>query len=170
MRTTQKTKRKLLDSWKSTHCVDCMEQFPSYCMDFDHVPGVEKSFELGSGIHKTLDELHAERAKCVVVCANCHRIRSKERMSFSEPSSLAAARARRHYLKNKEILDGLRSVPCADCARLYPSCCMDFDHLYDKKFSVMRNVRRALHSLLEEVKKCEVVCANCHRKRTLEHT
>jgi|SRR5882757_2702477 len=61
----------------------------------------------------------------------------------------------------------LKSVPCADCGGRFHPACMDFDHLpgHQKVASVSRlwNTKK---KLLEEIQKCEVVCANCHRLRT----
>lgn len=56
--------------------------------------------------------------------------------------------------------------PCTDCKNIFPPECMDFDHIRGKKkFSIGSGMRsRAL--ILEEIAKCELVCANCHRIRT----
>lgn len=56
-------------------CQDCGQTFPPYVMDFDHVPerGVKK---FNVGLAKNLRQLAAEIAKCDLVCANCHRIRT----------------------------------------------------------------------------------------------
>jgi L-lysine 2,3-aminomutase len=46
---------------------------------------------------------------------------------------------------------------------------MDFDHRdpADKSFEVPRMLGRVTTQvLLEEVSKCDIVCANCHRDRT----
>lgn len=70
----------------------------------------------------------------------------------------------------RQMLDEIKSVPCADCGGVFPPECMDFDHLpeYEKSFNVGGAVttRRAWASVLAEIEKCEVVCANCHRIRT----
>jgi hypothetical protein len=66
---------------KSKPCTDCGKEFPWYCMDFDHVNG-EKLFEVSSagvqkhGWTKSLLEI----AKCELVCAICHRIRTQTRL------------------------------------------------------------------------------------------
>ena len=62
---------------KTRPCKDCNQSYPVYVMDFDHVKGA-KSFNLGSVTAVTVAEstLLAEIAKCDVVCANCHRIRT----------------------------------------------------------------------------------------------
>jgi hypothetical protein len=51
-------------------------------MDFDHRPGEKKCFALANAMGQTrisAERLRAEIAKCDVVCANCHRIRTYER-------------------------------------------------------------------------------------------
>lgn len=47
--------------------------------------------------------------------------------------------------------------------------CYDFDHRpgETKRFSVGVNVRRNWNVILDEIAKCDVVCSNCHRVRTL---
>jgi hypothetical protein len=56
--------------------------------------------------------------------------------------------------------------PCADCGETDPVV-LEFDHLGDKRFTIGVAIRdRNWQSVLEEMAKCEVVCANCHRRRT----
>ena len=70
-----------LEQLRSVPCMDCEGNFPTVVMDFDHVPGRgEKLFGLGgSDVGRTMVELRVETAKCDVVCANCHRLRSVAR-------------------------------------------------------------------------------------------
>ncbi len=93
------------------------------------------------------------------------------------------AASKRHYEANKvryvernkryreEIRAFVRGVkensPCQDCNKNYPYYVMDFDHLEDKKFDInfLASTGR-IGALKVEIKKCEVVCANCHRIRT----
>lgn len=69
--------------------------------------------------------------------------------------------------RNREIIDAAKSGPCMDCGKLFPSVCMDFDHVRGIKWKsvghMLMNSERALRS---EIHKCELVCANCHRLRT----
>lgn len=55
-------------------------------MDFDHLgdkfKNVSAMIQEGFGIKKIL----AEAAKCEVVCANCHRLRTWSRLSAEEQS------------------------------------------------------------------------------------
>lgn len=72
--------RDYVRSAKDRPCADCGECYPFYVMQFDHVRGT-KEFNLarasqhGYGQVRVRDEI----AKCDVVCANCHAIRTYER-------------------------------------------------------------------------------------------
>jgi hypothetical protein len=64
------------------------------------------------------------------------------------------------------LLAYLRDHHCVDCGESDPVV-LEFDHLRDKKFGVAQGLRdREWQSVLDEIAKCEVVCANCHRRRT----
>lgn len=61
------------------------------------------------------------------------------------------------------------SMPCVDCGLFYPACAMDFDHVRgEKSFGIAVGIEggRAWPTILAEIEKCELVCANCHRIRT----
>ena len=56
--------------------------------------------------------------------------------------------------------------PCVDCGEVDPLV-LEFDHIREKAFSIAQGLRdRGWQSILDEIEKCEVVCANCHRRRT----
>ncbi len=65
---------------KSTPCKDCQKYFPYYVMDFDHVG--TKQAEIGKIINTTtsLKQLKAEIAQCEIICSNCHRVRTHNRL------------------------------------------------------------------------------------------
>jgi hypothetical protein len=60
------------------------------------------------------------------------------------------------------------TTPCKDCDTKYQACCMHFDHLGDKIDNVSRMVGQCKpwSEIEAEMKKCELVCANCHALRT----
>jgi hypothetical protein len=59
-----------------------------------------------------------------------------------------------------------RERPCVDCGESDPLV-LEFDHVADKNFSIARGLRsRSWEAVLKEMAKCDVVCANCHRRRT----
>ena len=62
-----------------------------------------------------------------------------------------------------------QSHSCVDCGENYPYWVLELDHLRDKvaNISEMCNSKSFnLQSIVEELEKCEVVCANCHKNRT----
>lgn len=72
-------RKAMLAEAKAKPCAQCGGTFPPECMDFDHVHG-PRAFLVSSAFSwKRLDALKAELEKCELVCANCHRIRTKQR-------------------------------------------------------------------------------------------
>jgi hypothetical protein len=71
--------------------------------------------------------------------------------------------------RRREWLDSLKKdQPCADCGVSFPPCVMDYHHIdpTTKKFSIGRgSYRNSRKLILEEISKCILVCANCHRLR-----
>lgn len=77
---------------ESTPCADCGMQYPHYVMDFDHLPGEVKLYNISNQMNSdigSLATLKAEIAKCEIVCANCHRHRTYMRTSGSSTRQLA---------------------------------------------------------------------------------
>lgn len=75
------------------------------------------------------------------------------------------------YDKSRENAEKLKeykeSQPCTDCGIFFPSYVMDFDHTSDNKESNVGNlIKSSWERILKEIKKCELVCSNCHRERT----
>ena len=68
----------------------------------------------------------------------------------------------------RQFIARAKQRPCADCGVSYPHYMMDFDHVTLPKLFVIGNsyVSRSLEEVANEIEKCDVVCANCHRART----
>lgn len=83
----KRRQRERFQAWllkhKSKPCMDCNKSFPAYCMDFDHRPGEHKEFDLGRATFIGLTRRELEIAKCDLVCACCHRIRTYSRTHSS---------------------------------------------------------------------------------------
>lgn len=78
-------------------------------------------------------------------------------------------RAQRLDAEVGHLIETAKSVPCLDCGIAYPHFVMDFDHVRGTKLaeiSAARHMRWSIHKIKQEIAKCEVVCANCHRLRT----
>lgn len=110
--------------------------------------------------------------------------RGSKRDTYCRPCR--SAYHREHYLRNRQtyidnaamrrsrileqrthfIIEFLEDHPCVDCGESDVAV-LEFDHLSDKSFDISGGIRdRNWQSVLEEIAKCEVVCANCHRRRT----
>jgi len=75
--------------------------------------------------------------------------------------------------RNRDFFWRLRAIAtaikldsgCVDCGyNTYPEA-LDFDHIGDDKLCDVSKCHNETQ-LLAEIAKCEVVCANCHRRRT----
>lgn len=61
-------------------CADCGYNKHPAALEFDHRPGETKLFNIGEKMGtRSRKALWEEIAKCDVVCANCHAIRTSER-------------------------------------------------------------------------------------------
>jgi len=63
----------------------------------------------------------------------------------------------------------LKRKPCTDCGNEFHPKAMQFDHLpgFEKVSTVAKLLETgSRRRVLEEIVKCELVCANCHAVRT----
>ncbi len=65
------------------------------------------------------------------------------------------------------VYDYLSTHPCVQCGESDPRV-LEFDHLGDKDNTVAKMVASGspISSIEREIAKCQVLCANCHRKKT----
>lgn len=56
-------------------CADCNHTFHPNVYDFHHLDPNEKDTTLGNLLHKSWKYIEPELKKCVMLCANCHRLR-----------------------------------------------------------------------------------------------
>ncbi len=85
-------RRKWLEKIKDRPCIDCGVKYPPYIMDFDHKDGVVKIASISwLALHNTsnLEVIKLEIAKCELVCANCHRQRTHDRLKKIKSAAVA---------------------------------------------------------------------------------
>lgn len=76
----QELKKRLSKIKESSGCVDCGVN-NHIVLDFDHLS--DKKYNVSRMIHDGFSwaAIKKEIAKCEVVCANCHRIRTHDRLT-----------------------------------------------------------------------------------------
>lgn len=101
-------------------------------------------------------------------CKECHR--KKVNDSYRINPEYYKEKAWRAQAKVRDaVVEYKTGKPCKDCSGHYHPWQMDFDHLVPgaKKVNVSRvHLSGSLRAFLEEIEKCDLVCANCHRDRT----
>jgi hypothetical protein len=104
-------------------------------------------------------------------CRPCRASYKQEHYGANRQRYVDAAGARRKVVvaeRTAYLIGFFAEHPCVDCGETDPVV-LEFDHLRDKEFSISSGVRdRNWASVLDEIAKCDVVCANCHRRRTAQ--
>lgn len=76
--------------------------------------------------------------------------------------------ARREVIR-QYIRDYLSEHPCVDCGE-HDFVVLDFDHVRGEKVKaiskMVSSAGYSLETIQKEIDKCDVRCANCHRRRT----
>lgn len=103
-------------------------------------------------------------------CKICTRLFTQKHYQDNKEYYREKARKREEPLIKaiQELIQQEKDKPCKDCGRKFPPWCMDFDHLDNKEFTIsqFRSETLQIDKIKEEIAKCEVVCAVCHRDRT----
>ena len=134
--------------------------------------------------------------KAEKVCSGCGHTKAQDQFDWkyfaggirkSRCKACVSHYSKQHYLQNKEaykrrgVINGrlsrrrlatlvfqyLEENPCVDCGQSNPVL-LDFDHRGDqfKSISEMIKSRYSWNRIKEEISKCDVRCANCHRLKT----
>jgi hypothetical protein len=97
-------------------------------------------------------------------CKKCHSIRMKEdykrhKEGYLFKKKVNSAKAKERFTEFKKTLK------CSKCG--YDKCpdAIDFHHIDSSvKENNISNLRESWEKLMEEIKKCVVLCSNCHRE------
>ena len=102
-------------------------------------------------------------------CRPCRSAYGKEHYAANRQRHIdQAARVKRRLAQERTayLIEFFKTPPCSDCGERDPVV-LEFDHVGEKSFDVGKAVHdRSWQSIIDEIQKCEVVCANCHRRRT----
>lgn len=106
-------------------------------------------------------------------CRDCARSQVRAHYRANRKMYIDKARKRTAIQRQglrQEIRAYLSLHPCVDCGEADQRC-LDFDHVRGRKTAAIAMMVRLAYSwttIAAEIEKCDVRCANCHRKRTAE--
>jgi hypothetical protein len=125
-------------------------------------------------IQKELSEFNKNKSRrdgLNTVCRECSQKRSRQYYSENKDKHKKVTRVNGDKARRKAqsfLLDHVKQNPCVDCGETNPTV-LEFDHVRGKKIRCIGDMIRRGNSLTlikEELSKCEVRCANCHKIRT----
>lgn len=132
------------------------------------------------GLSKSLGEFYKRKTglragEYYEKCISCYKSRGRYYYHQNRERQLCLAKKRKQkYIEErKTLLAKIKNKPCFDCGKIYPPWVMDFDHR-DPKIKIGSISSITFRKLLdlskvkEEIDKCDLVCANCHRERTYQ--
>tara|TARA_Y100000310_G_scaffold279517_1_gene298686 strand:- start:16779 stop:17228 length:450 start_codon:yes stop_codon:yes gene_type:complete len=123
---------------------------------------------------KVLSEFHVSkrskdgRAAQCKLCKKEQDRRRYEKHGEKHRQHVKVQRAAQSVINRGWVVVYLKDHPCADCGEADPIV-LEFDHVRGSK---RKNVAHmipngySLRAVQQEVAKCEVRCANCHRRKT----
>jgi hypothetical protein len=93
-------------------------------------------------------------------------------MPFKNREDLYASQERHRNSNHEKMWSLLIASECHDC-NTKDARVLEFDHRpgSEKKFNVAKAISgstRSWKTIKKEIDKCDIVCANCHRIRTME--
>ena len=119
---------------------------------------------------KSRTEFNKNRTKqdgLSIYCRYCNKLYLKKH--YNKNKDYYKTKAQRFKRKiSKRIKELKENSPCTDCKKFFHFSAMDFDHIRRKKKGEISSLKQSvsIQKLIEEMNKCELVCACCHRIRT----
>ena len=104
-------------------------------------------------------------------CRECHKPFRKNWYEDNKERHLEQVKARKHEARNiarEYVWNYLSTHPCVECGENDPVV-LEFHHRHgkDKAVSEMVTGGYPTSTIQGEIDKCDVLCANCHRKKTM---
>lgn len=99
-------------------------------------------------------------------CRRC-RVRIDKRSRARHPDTRRNYRNKFHLRNCLLVLEYLLLHPCVDCGEADPLV-LDFDHCGKKRYNIATMLfwESSWKTIEQEISRCKVRCANCHRRKT----
>lgn len=126
-----------------------------HCLDFHHRPRTKKKNTVCNLVRHgySLEIIKKEIKKCDIICSNCHRTQHYT----------GNYRRNKRCILVQKIKSESKCSSC-DCTKME---CLDFHHIEDNKEqgigAMIRDKSVSMEQLETEIKKCIILCSNCHR-------
>jgi hypothetical protein len=150
-----------------TGCQMCgLKDSRPWLFDFDHLG--DKTRLVSRMMSHKIGDIIAETKKCQVLCSNCHRTITYQRVYGTiDPVTPKKCLRVPVFMRNWKVLLNFKKNPCMDCGKSFHFAAMDCDHRDPKtKLGEPSNMSKGHEAkFLAELAKCDVVCSNCHRIR-----
>jgi len=103
-------------------------------------------------------------------CKECQKLYDESYLKKDKKRFYERKRLRNQVRKeriNDYIIEWLEKHPCVSCGE-DDIVVLDFDHLGNKTSNVSLMIAKisSIKTIKNEIKKCQVLCANCHRRKT----
>lgn len=101
-------------------------------------------------------------------CTICDKEYQKEWYSNNKVKVISKNKKRRKIIKEEIqafMLQYLEDKACIMCGES-DILVLEFDHLEDKNFAISQYSDKGLQKVKSEILKCQILCANCHRRKT----
>lgn len=117
------------------------------------------------GLEKPIEQFVVNKAKKDGHGSNCKECHRKTcNRYYQKNKNTVRKNAKLHKERLKQFINSFKESGCILCGER-DLACLDLHHIQDKLFTISQNITNFSKDVLEkELKKCVVLCSNCHRK------
>lgn len=167
IRSRKSSAQKIIEIKKLSKCKYCNEK-DWRCLDFHHINPSKKKETISRLVSSSYSwkTINREIQKCELICANCHRITDiATQLKVKDDSN-------NYRLRNRKLVnDFKKKCGCTKCGFNKNVVALDLHHEdpKNKRSNVSWLLNKNQKIVIEEMQKCIVLCANCHRKHHSNH-